>query len=115
MRFYAVWVPIIWSDFERSVPGATRRLRDQRVSHYWDGQGELVRGYSSVLGLPDEQPAWDVYLLYGPDAEWGNAPPAPTFWMHQLGIDEERQFDGTKLAAELNKLLQQRAGTSGGE
>ena len=112
VRVYSVWVPIIWSDFERSVPRATARLGDQRVSHYWDGQGELVRGYSPVLGLPREQPAWDVYLLFDRDAQWGNDPPAPLFWMHQLGIDEERQLDGARLAAEVTRLLQQRAGAN---
>ena len=112
LSVYSVWVPIIWSDFERSVPRAAGRLGDRRVSHYWDGQGELVRGYSPVLGLPDEQPAWDVYLLFDRDAQWTDKPPAPPYWMHQLGIDEERQFDGTKLASKAAKLLKQGAGAN---
>ena len=108
VRVYSVWVPILWSDAAWSVPRATGRLSDQRISHYWDGQGELVRGYSPVLRLPREQPAWDVYLLFDRDAQWGDNLPAPVSWMHQLGIDEERQLDGTRLAAEVNRLLQQR-------
>ncbi len=45
LRVYSIWVPIIWSDFERSVPRATGRLGDERVSHYWDGEGESVKAY----------------------------------------------------------------------
>jgi hypothetical protein len=58
------------------------------------------------LKLGDDQPAWDVYLAYGRDAEWRNEPPVPAYWMHQLRLDPERRLDGDRLAAEITKLLQ---------
>jgi mercuric ion binding protein len=110
VRAYAVWVPILDSDGESTVGKASTRLSDARVSRYWDGKGELVRSYARVLAL-GERPAWDVYLLYGPDAEWKTEPPRPDTWMHQLqGLDASRRLDGAKLAAELAALAEQTKG-----
>jgi hypothetical protein len=52
--------------------------------------------------------AWDVYYVYGRGAEWtGDLPPAPDYYMHQLrSLPPDRMLDGTKLAEEMNKLLQ---------
>jgi hypothetical protein len=105
VRVYAVWVPILVSDVKMSVPRATNRLPDERVSHYWDSDGEMVRAYSRILQLGDK-PAWDVYFVFDRNAEWGSEPPAPVYWMDQLGIAPERRLDGNKLAAEVNRLLQ---------
>ncbi len=101
-----MWVPILKSDVEGSVAQATGQLPDERVSHFWDGNGELVKGYSRVMKFGDGQPAWDVYFVFDHDAEWKDEPPAPAYWMHQLKLAPEKRFDGDKLAAEINKLLQ---------
>jgi hypothetical protein len=65
VRVYSVWVPILDNDAERWVPNAMKRLPDRRVSHYWDGKGELVEAYKTIL--PTKQAdtgeyvkAWDV-------------------------------------------------------
>lgn len=110
VRAYSVWVPILDSDEEKTVGRATARLADSRVSHYWDGKGELVKSYARVLALGD-RPAWDVYLLFGPEAEWKTDPPAPDSWMHQLrGVDEGRLLKGEALAAELKVLVERAKG-----
>lgn len=108
MRVYAVWVPILLSDTYYTVPRATRWLPDRRVSHYWDGEGALVRDYAPVLQLAEGQPAWDVYFVFNRDAEWREGVPAPDYWMHQLDLAPERLFDGHKVAAEIERLLQQK-------
>ena len=106
LRVYAVWVPILRTDMRLAVSRATTRLPDERVSHYWDAEGDLVKAYSRILGLPDSRPAWDVYLLFGGNAEWKDQPPAPQGWMHQLPLAPgERRLDGDRLAAEVGKLL----------
>lgn len=82
LRGYIVWVPKL-DGHERDVPEATHTVSDPRAAHYWDGDGYLVHAYDTTLGLGAD--AWDVYLLYGPDARWdGPQPPAPLSWMHQL-------------------------------
>lgn len=101
-----MYVPILDSDNETSVPSAMKRLPDSRVIFYWDAQGELTKGYSHVLQLGDDRPAWDVYLVFNRAAEWKAEPPVPNYWMHQLrGVSAERRLDGETLATELKKLL----------
>ena len=111
MRVYSVWVPILVSDSESWVPKAMKRLPDERITHYWDGQDELVEKYKTILPTKkvdsDEYAkAWDVYLLFPSDAEWKDQPPAPNFWMHQLwGVDPKNKFDAETLATEVKRLL----------
>lgn len=92
------------SDGEFAVGRATKYLPDDRVTHYWDGDGELVRSFATVLGLGDA-PAWDVYLLYDQGPEWTDTPPKPIFWQEQLGISDETALDAVKMTAEIEKLL----------
>lgn len=101
VKVYSVWVPILPSDGEFAVGRATKYLPDDRVTHYWDGEGELVKGYAPVLGVPK---AWDVYLVYDQRAEWTDAPPKPIFWQEQLGISDETALDADKLTAEIERL-----------
>ena len=96
-------MPILTTDREFTVGRATKYLTDPRVKHYWDPKGELVRGYAPVLGL--EGDAWDIYLLYGREAAWGDAPPKPEFWQEQLGVSEATQFDPPKLAEAIRRAL----------
>ncbi len=107
LRVYSVYVPILTSDSEASVPSAMKKLPDSRVVFYWDAKGELTKSYSRVLQLGEDRPAWDVYLVFGRSAEWKTEPPAPNFWMHQLhGVSAERRLDGDGLAVEIRKMLQ---------
>ncbi len=82
LRGYVVWVPKR-GGAEKDVPEAARLVPDKRTKQYWDEGGELMKRYTSVLSLPVD--AWDIYMVYGPEARWeGDAPPAPDYWMHQL-------------------------------
>jgi len=85
-------------------------MPDVRVSHFWDGNTELVEAYKTILPTKQESSgrflkAWDVYLLFKCDAQWRHTPPAPNYWMHQLPLDPRRKLRGAKLAREARKLL----------
>jgi hypothetical protein len=101
---------------EKDVPVATRLVPDVRATQYWDGTGVTMRDYRAALGLPED--AWDVYLVYGPDARWdGELPPKPDYWMHQLGPPGDPQIRGPYLdpavfAAHVRSALGRRAGAS---
>lgn len=96
---------MVMTDFERTVPGAMKKLPDQRVIHYWDGEKKLGEAYKTVLGL--DQTVWDVYLLYPPESEWNaQEPPKPIYWMHQLGVEEGQPLNGEILADEVRKCLE---------
>jgi hypothetical protein len=94
---------------ERHIASAAMLLPDDRLRHFWDGGGRLMNAYQEVLGLPED--AWDVFLLYDADARWeGPRPPAPRFWMHQLGSSDRPRVKGPYLdpdrfALEARRLL----------
>ena len=107
VRVYVVWVRSLPADNEDRVPAATTKITDERASHYWDYDGKLKIAYQRLMKM--SEPAWDVYYVYGRDAEWmGDLPPVPEYYMHQLhSLPPDRMLDGDKLAAEMNRLLQQ--------
>jgi len=77
---------------KKHVPDATRIIPDPRAIHYWDEPGATIRGYTKTLNLPE--PAWDIYMIYGPEAKWeGDVPPKPAYWMHQLGSKGKERVD----------------------
>jgi hypothetical protein len=57
-------------------PEVAELLVDARAKHYWDGDRELGQEVARILGGDDGSPAWDVFLVYGPDAAWGDRPDA---------------------------------------
>lgn len=95
-----VWVPKTEGARE-DVPDAMELVPDARARHFWDGQGALMAAYTRVLGLSED--AWDIYMVYGPDARWpahaGATPPQPAYWMHQLGPREAPRVQGPYLDA----------------
>jgi hypothetical protein len=101
----AVWMPVLESDNAAAGKKAEPLLPDPRVSHYWDDDNSLGKLYGRLLTLPrGRQLAWDVYFVYAPGVSWGDEPPPPTEWMHQLGTDE-RHLNGGKLRGTILKLL----------
>lgn len=106
-----VWVPKTEGERE-DVADAIDFVPDARARHFWDGRGALMAAYTSVLGLGED--AWDIYMVYGPDARWpahaGALPPPPAYWMHQLGEREAPRVQGPYLdpgtfAARVRALL----------
>ena len=99
---YAVWLPVLGIDSKASLPQATKRFSDPRVRHYWDAKAELGQLYSSILKA--DGVAWDVYLLFGRDAEWKDKPPVPVFVMDKIDLPNGKRLDGDELARELSAL-----------
>jgi hypothetical protein len=113
LRAYVAWVPM-FRGREVDVPRATREVSDGRASHYWDGGSILTQQYRRALGF--NEPAWDIFLLYGPQARWdSDQPPMPAYWMHQLGSARRPRVNGPYLDAAVflektRELLTQRPG-----
>jgi len=105
LRVYVVWTPMLAPDFEFTVKRATTRVPDARATHYWDRNGQLSKDYAGVMQLSSGMKAWDVYLVYGRDAEWKDAPPSPLYFMDKIGLGHD--LDGDKLAVEVKKLLEE--------
>jgi hypothetical protein len=74
LRVYAVWTSRLPADERSQWDGAG--LTDPRVVHLWDERDAVGKWATGPLPGYDG-PDWDFYLLFGPDASWGTAPPPP--------------------------------------
>jgi hypothetical protein len=108
LKVYVVWIrrfPL--RDTRDAAQEATTLVPDDRSRHFWDGAGRLGQAYAKVVDLPHQKKfAWDVYFVFDPKARWGDGPPKPDFWMHQLGgPDTGNMLDGAKFREAILKRL----------
>lgn len=108
LRVYIIWLPVLRSGAHE--PAARReagRIPDGRAMRFFDPEAEVGKLYSGILRLAPGLPAWDVYLVFGPEVRWQDGPPEPTYWMHQLGRagPSELRLDGEQLRRVVNGLL----------
>ena len=83
---YLVHVPVIGGR-EKHIAGAASLIHNSNVRHYWNPSGSLGEQAGAALPLRSKgEPvyAWDVWMVYGPDAVWGDRLPQPNRLMHQL-------------------------------
>ena len=70
---YVGWIPMLEGD---ANPEIADLLVDARAKHYWDGDRKLGREVARVLGSGGGYAAWDIFLVFGPSAHWGDRPDA---------------------------------------
>jgi hypothetical protein len=105
VRAYIVWLPIFGGDFKGEARKLSNTFRDKRVSYFLDPTSETGKQWERVLKT-ERFIAWDVYLLYGADANWENEPPQPAYWMHQLGgVTKAPTYDEPTFRAKLKGML----------
>src|SRR5258708_5803443 len=99
---YVLWVPRSGGR-EKDVPAATRLIADTSAHEFWDGNDLLGAQYKQVLGWRGN--AWDVYMVYGPKAQWtGDLPPAPDFFMHQTS-EKGPRLDAAAFGTRIKALM----------
>ena len=106
LRAYVCWVPVLPEDVEAPDEEALALVPDRRARHFWDAEGHLTKLFHSVLQLPADWPARDVYLVYPPGVAWGEEPPSPSYWEHQLGeLPLAPMLNGETFRARLQSFL----------
>jgi len=113
LQAFIVHVPVLTpSPTEEDVPEAATLVRNDHVHHYWNPRGSFGWELSKAAGLKHgDEPvdAWDVWLIYGPDAVWeGTGPPQPQRLMHQLYLLADSglpRLDSEQFAEEVHQLL----------
>jgi hypothetical protein len=107
MAVYVVWVPSYSTDnFEFTKKGMAI-FKDKRVKQYWDGDLRIAgeKGYGSMISLPRDAPiAYDVYMYFKKGVMWGEKPPKPIDYMHQV-FDDGKWFDPKKFVDAVKLLL----------
>lgn len=111
-RVTLIWVDMLKSDTEPTAQRAAQAFRDPRVRHFHDPRRvvgsafarDVFAGYlakaAAILpegdalrlhleGRPVDAPLWDIYLFYGPGANWNTAPPQPSRWIKQMMLDRD--------------------------
>jgi len=73
---YAVWVSQLGGNRGAVDSGL---FDDERVSSYWDPAGVVGNAIADDVGAM-ESIIYDVYALYGPDAQWADDAPEPADW-----------------------------------
>jgi hypothetical protein len=107
VRVYVIWDPIYGGRFDSEAKKLSQSFSDRRVSYYRD-PGSLAGNLWERVLKTQREIAWDVYLLFGVDAQWGEEPPRPDFWMHQLfGVTNAPSFNTEIFTKELKGLLNQ--------
>lgn len=85
---FAVWEPILASDFMAPTTGALRRISDTRARHYWDEDHVLAKVMKRDARPPQPKEEccendgvlWDLVAIYPPGARWeARMPPAMMF------------------------------------
>lgn len=115
LQTFVVHVPVLKpAATAKDVPPAADLLHNDHVHHYWNPSGSFGRTLSEAVGLKrgDESVyAWDVWLIYGPEANWdGASPPRPRRLVHQLRALQGSEFphlDAKAFAREVQQLLAQ--------
>ncbi|HEX3949877.1 MAG TPA: hypothetical protein VHW95_08510 [Steroidobacteraceae bacterium] len=111
IKVYVVHDPVI-GGADKDIPAAAELLHTTLARHYWDPSGDFGRQMSQALSLlHGTKPvyAWDVWMIYPPNAVWNlKDPPQPAFLMHQLpGLDNAKfpPLDSNVFFAKVNDML----------
>lgn len=87
LQTFVVNTPVLGAT-EKDSANTCSLVHNGHVTQYWDPNQELGSLFAKALGMKNgdkEIYAWDVWLVYGPNAEWtGDLPPKADFLMHQL-------------------------------
>lgn len=78
-----VWIHMLPGDGAEVAAAQANALPTGSVAHFYDPRRRSGKALSSVVGA-GRSVVWDTYLWFAPGVEWGQAPPAPEDWAHQL-------------------------------
>lgn len=112
LKTFVVHMPVIGAKAKDVAPAMTV-LQNPHVRHYWNASGEFGRKLAEAVELKENGKsvyAWDVWLLFGPDAVCDESGPAkPRLLMHQLralkGNTRFPRLDSEVFAREARALL----------
>ncbi|HEY2396546.1 MAG TPA: hypothetical protein VGH81_11290 [Rudaea sp.] len=112
LQTFVINTPVLGA-IEKDTANTCSLVHNRHVTQYWDPNQELGTLFGNALGMKNggkEIYAWDVWLVYGPNARWTDTvPPKADFLMHQLpdlmGREGFPFLRATVFAAEVEKQL----------
>jgi hypothetical protein len=89
IRVFAVWEPILPTDYSSPGSAILARLSDPRVAQYWDKNHLVAEQLARKLAADADHPhpicctrngiQWDEVAIYAPDARWDAQLPRAVF------------------------------------
>jgi hypothetical protein len=78
MRVFAVWEPILFTDWSKPGAGVLARLSDPRAVQFWDSQHLVAKQLAKDARAPQPEPhcctrngiLWDLAAVYPPHVLW---------------------------------------------
>lgn len=85
---FAVWEPMLSTDWSKPGTGALERLGDRRVRQFWDADHTVAAALGTMEKTTQLDPGcckrrgvlWDLIAAYPPGPAWGDTLPRPTFF-----------------------------------
>ena len=87
VRVFAVWLPILPTDFTPPNTSVLGRISDGRVQQFWDPDHLVAKEIAAAARPPQPEPdcceqdgiLWDLAAVYPKGARWDARLPAATF------------------------------------
>jgi hypothetical protein len=88
IEVFAVWEPMLTTDWQSPTSGVLARLKDVRARQYWDPRHLVAQRLAADARDPQPKQAcclrgkflWDLAALYPPGVEWRDALPPAVFF-----------------------------------
>lgn len=103
----AVWISMMKDDTFDAAQKASAKFIDGRVQQFYDSHRLAGKAVAASLGH-EGKVAWDIYLFYPPQSLWGDGPPPPEVYTHQLPdswADQTRLYEKERLQKELARTM----------
>lgn len=123
LELFVVWAPMLTGDDEAAAKASSALVKDARVRQYYDPKRRAGAAFRSDVfpeavaqmrrSLPEghflskpfasrdaAQPEWDIYLFFGPGAEWTAKAPLPARFVRQVIL-----FDSSSAVARRSSVL----------
>lgn len=107
LRLYVVWGPMEEEDTEAYARKVTVNAPDPRAVHFWTDDDVLAEAWAEILGVVDDEAAYDTYMIFPPGTRWEEEPPSPAYfmWIEKQGLPKETKFNGIVFADQVRRFL----------
>lgn len=100
MKVFAVWEPILVTDWSKPGNRVLGRITDSRARQIWDSQHLVAKQLAKDARPPQPEQEccmndgilWDLAAVYPPDAQWKEAMP-PAVLFNGTVVDMEQQIE----------------------
>jgi hypothetical protein len=85
---FAVWEPILPTDWGKPGTSILQRLSDRRIQQFWDAQHVVATALKRAEAAGGPRPnccerkgiLWDLFAVYAPGLTWNDNPPQPVLF-----------------------------------